>query len=974
MSARLLASLALLLSALPAFAKPPELPFDPTVTCVESSTQVPAAANENNKADVDDPVKDILVTVEESRAGAIIVGFGVNSDVGSTGRLVCHAEGETPIDGLWFAAAVEEHKSCPYGDLLLDLLVPPMRLRHLTPAKVKEVVEELRKHFVTEWPAPMTLPSPRYLMHPPQYIPPTPDFPLPKELARMEEQNAASSASQVPGPCTRDQCPSCPFGAERRPPQEETEDPAEEQCEEEPIQTGAPTPIPAPACEECVPVPLCEECAADEDEWEVQIQIKNLRTGDVIACPKIVMENSKTTDLRIDSDKLKVHASVEVCAWPKAESISVMPHEVEAIEVMPHECEEGTKDEYKPNLEPPSPCRGPRIEPENVLRQRLEEEVKAAETPKTLIGQIIIIGNTFTPESVIREAVDLRPGDELSYPALYDAERRLAELDLFEVDPDRGIHPNVEVLDPDGDSLVKDILISINETPTSASVYGQSEEDEATMDEDEDDEDSEDAIEDEEPPAASNPTGHDSCPAAGCPYSGHCPRPSYAPPPVEAKPEQPVTAPELVPTPADEPCISPPVAYPKNVLNKDKETPQSECPYLKKKQAEEKKAVPVEDTIQGSVDDNIEKLIQARKAMHKAEVCQASGDMEGAARWYIVVKELCPGSRLDAEATEQLEAIVAELAAEKVLQGESEDTDVTVPMGPEEESDACPCECCKAMVKCCKTFFRENWHTPAMELVRTIICCDPHCFFLAKAHVCFPMPKDCAASYPGCETGEGATEETEPMETVPPTQPYDVQLHPSLPDVDPKVVEALERVMKEAGDPLKPKLIIVPEPASDTEESEDPVSQWPLVPPEHEIPSLYLPLETDDLDLYEDETAAAPKAPNAGEILRDVLDAVKQGLYVEVSGVDPETLETKISVHVHGIECELVLGNFGHRYLLVGLLPQATRDLKALQQSLNESVLHWINVSNSGGNQGAEEASEEENEDVIDDEETVEED
>lgn len=39
-----------------------------------------------------------------------------------------------------------------------------------------------------------TLPSPFYLQHPPQFIPPSPQFPLPRELAHLED------ASGQPGP------------------------------------------------------------------------------------------------------------------------------------------------------------------------------------------------------------------------------------------------------------------------------------------------------------------------------------------------------------------------------------------------------------------------------------------------------------------------------------------------------------------------------------------------------------------------------------------------------------------------------------------------------------------------------------------------------------------------------------------------------------------------------------------------------
>jgi hypothetical protein len=45
------------------------------------------------------------------------------------------------------------------------------------------------------WVAGMTLPSPHYLDHPPQYFPPSPPYPLPRELASQE----AMYAAPVPG-------------------------------------------------------------------------------------------------------------------------------------------------------------------------------------------------------------------------------------------------------------------------------------------------------------------------------------------------------------------------------------------------------------------------------------------------------------------------------------------------------------------------------------------------------------------------------------------------------------------------------------------------------------------------------------------------------------------------------------------------------------------------------------------------------
>lgn len=46
----------------------------------------------------------------------------------------------------------------------------------------------------------MTLPSGHYLQHSPQYIPPTPAYPLSRELATMEAQEAAAGGALPAGP------------------------------------------------------------------------------------------------------------------------------------------------------------------------------------------------------------------------------------------------------------------------------------------------------------------------------------------------------------------------------------------------------------------------------------------------------------------------------------------------------------------------------------------------------------------------------------------------------------------------------------------------------------------------------------------------------------------------------------------------------------------------------------------------------
>ncbi|MGL4550803.1 MAG: hypothetical protein ACRC33_06415 [Gemmataceae bacterium] len=48
------------------------------------------------------------------------------------------------------------------------------------------------------WTSGMTLPSGRYLEHPPQYFPPSPAFPLSRELATQERLQAGVNGAALP--------------------------------------------------------------------------------------------------------------------------------------------------------------------------------------------------------------------------------------------------------------------------------------------------------------------------------------------------------------------------------------------------------------------------------------------------------------------------------------------------------------------------------------------------------------------------------------------------------------------------------------------------------------------------------------------------------------------------------------------------------------------------------------------------------
>ena len=81
-----------------------------------------------------------------------------------------------------------------------------------------------------------------------------------------------------------------------------------------------------------------------------------------------------------------------------------------------------------------------------------------------LVGEIIIVGNTATPNDLILSRLPFATGQILNYPTLRMAEDNLSRLDIFHCDPEgTGIRPTVTVLDPDGPAVVKDILVEVQE-------------------------------------------------------------------------------------------------------------------------------------------------------------------------------------------------------------------------------------------------------------------------------------------------------------------------------------------------------------------------------------------------------------------------------------------------------------------------------------------------------------------------------
>ncbi len=181
-------------------------------------------------------------------------------------------------------------------------------------------------------------------------------------------------------------------------------------------------------------------------------------------------------------------------------------------------------------------------------------------------------------------------------------------------------------------------------------------------------------------------------------------------------------------------------------------------------------------------------------------------------------------------------------------------------------------------------------------------------------------------------------------------------LEPSLPPVDPRIVDALEKALSEIGEPTAGRLIIQvdEEPAGSEEQEEEPVSQWPYLPSDVEIPSLLVAPVDSDLELAEDDAEAAeepndPEAPAAdvNELLRNVLEAVQQGACVEVDGSQPSGLRIRCEIQVSGVECRMYGDSAGHGYVVCTLLPEACRDLRAAQRAHNQHIIDWITTMNS---------------------------
>src|SRR5262245_55397974 len=99
-------------------------------------------------------------------------------------------------------------------------------------------------------------------------------------------------------------------------------------------------------------------------------------------------------------------------------------------------------------------------------------QYEVVEMPPVRAGDIRAIGNERTRESVILRQIGIYPGQILSFPDIKIAEDRLANFGLFDVNPQLGIAPRIEVRDLDRPGEVKDIFVHVQETSTGTFMLG----------------------------------------------------------------------------------------------------------------------------------------------------------------------------------------------------------------------------------------------------------------------------------------------------------------------------------------------------------------------------------------------------------------------------------------------------------------------------------------------------------------------
>jgi hypothetical protein len=179
-------------------------------------------------------------------------------------------------------------------------------------------------------------------------------------------------------------------------------------------------------------------------------------------------------------------------------------------------------------------------------------------------------------------------------------------------------------------------------------------------------------------------------------------------------------------------------------------------------------------------------------------------------------------------------------------------------------------------------------------------------------------------------------------------------LEPALPPLDPKVVEALQKVLAESETPDVPRLIIeVEEPA--VEEEQEGLPGWLrlCVPLESPIRNLFIEPAPSDLILKSDEPSAGEEQEGS-EMEHDLLYydfCAFRGLDADID-LDisyPQGLRVRCEVQIAGRAFRLLWDKGGCVSFTVSVVADSAEDLRAAQWEHNEQVIRWIEEWNDDG-------------------------
>ncbi|HVJ27881.1 MAG TPA: POTRA domain-containing protein [Vicinamibacterales bacterium] len=104
------------------------------------------------------------------------------------------------------------------------------------------------------------------------------------------------------------------------------------------------------------------------------------------------------------------------------------------------------------------------VVPTMVDGSRLNIDFKVTEGPQSIIDHVLIVGNVKTDIRVIEREVQLQEGQPLGLQAMFDTRRRLGALGLFR-------RVRIEEI-PHGESNRRDVLITVEEAPSTTIGYG----------------------------------------------------------------------------------------------------------------------------------------------------------------------------------------------------------------------------------------------------------------------------------------------------------------------------------------------------------------------------------------------------------------------------------------------------------------------------------------------------------------------